>query len=138
MNFNLLSEQVLFENELFLISEQALAIANKLENLSDFANTAKQEAEVAKQNTKKTGEPIDVKELSALRAKLMLLVGTSLNWGTNLTPEQREKKLDDYIQNAFIDPSSVVGLNGESLPHSLNLKGLRYLSRHFINGYKGF
>ena len=35
MNFDLLLEQVLFENELVLIAEQAQAIANKLENLSD-------------------------------------------------------------------------------------------------------
>jgi hypothetical protein len=135
MNFNLLLEQVLFENELFLISEQAEAIANKLENLSDFADTANKEAETAKQATSQTGNPIDVKQLAELRNKLMELVSTGQRWNVNLTPEEKEKKLDDYIQNAYIDASTVVGLNGERLPHGLNLKGLRYLHRRFIKGY---
>ena len=100
MNFNLLLEQVLFENELVLIAEQAQAVADKLENLSDFADTANQQAADAKQITSKTGEPLDVKELLTLRAKLMSLVSIAQKWPNNLTPQQKEKKLDDYILNA--------------------------------------
>lgn len=135
MNLNLLLEQVLFENDLVLIAEQAQVIGQKLEKITDFAELANKQAETAKAVTKKTGQPINPKDLLDLRSKLMNIVSVGQNWQKTLTPEQREKKLDDYIQNAYVDPSSVVGLGGEILSPGLNLKGLRYLHRRFIKGF---
>lgn len=132
MNFKLLSESVLYENELVLIAEQAEQIVKKLNTLTDFALEADKEADIAKKTTKESGKLIDTKELFALRNKLMQVVSNSRNWPKNLSQEEKEKKLDQYIMNGYIDPTNIVGLNGERLSPNLNLKGLRYLHRKFI------
>jgi len=132
MTFNYLIEQALFRTELVLLSEQAEVIGRKLESLLDFAKETNEEADKAKKQSRETNDSIDVSKLKNLREELMKLVCKSQRWSNDLNQEDKEKKLDDYIEKAYMDPTLIKGLRGETLPRNLNLKGLRYLHRRFI------
>ena len=70
MNLKLLIEQVLFEQKLIDLAEQAELVAQELKNLRDFADLANASADEAKQISKETGEELDVSALYALRDHL--------------------------------------------------------------------
>jgi hypothetical protein len=132
MTFNYLIEQALFRTELVLLSEQAEVIGRKLESLLDFAKETNVEVDKAKKQSRETNDSIDVSELNSLRGELMKLVSKSQRWSNDLNQEDKEKKLDDYIEKAYFDPTLIKGFKGETLPRNLNLRGLRYLHRRFI------
>lgn len=135
MNFKFLCEQVFFENELSFIAEQAELVAKSLNNLKDYADEAIEKSIEAKVASKQTRDPIDVTQLIILRKQLKELLKPK--WGNNLNDREIEKKLDNYIETAYIDPTTVKGIDGENLSHSLDLKGLKYLHRKWL-GVKSF
>ena len=127
-NLNLICEQVLFENTLSLIAENA----EKLINIRDFAGAAGDETVEAKQIAAANRTEIDRTGLKKLRDELKLLFQTQLGLGGS--DAEIEAKLDDYIENVVRDPSSVKGLQGEPLSPDLNLRGLKYLHRRWFAG----
>lgn len=135
MNFKFLCEQVFFENELSFIAEQAELVAKSLNNLKDYADEAIEKSIEAKVASKQTRDPIDVTQLIILRKQLKQLLKPK--WDNNLNDREIEKKLDNYIEAAYIDPTTVKGIDGENLSYSLDLKGLKYLHRKWL-GVKSF
>lgn len=135
MNFKFLCEQVFFENELSFIAEQAELVAKSLNNLKDYADEAIEKSIEAKVASKQTRDPIDVTQLIILRKQLKQLLKPK--WDNNLNDREIEKKLDNYIEAAYIDPSTVKGIDGENLSYNLDLKGLKYLHRKWL-GVKSF
>jgi hypothetical protein len=129
MNLKFLIEQVLLEQELHYIAEQAELIAEDLNNLKDFANEADSEAAEAKNIQRQTREVIDVSQLQALRLQLMEFLQNALRQRFD------DKSLDQYIDLILFNPNKVVGPRGERLfdPNE-NMRGLRYLKTDFIGG----
>jgi len=131
INFNLICEQVFFQKELSVIAENAEKIVKKLESLKDFsdeANATSEEAKLASRTNSFT--PIDTSALRELRNELRDLLKSKL-W-PNAEGEELEARMDNYIKKAFIEPGSVMGIQGERLSPDLNLRGLRYLHRDWI------
>lgn len=130
-NLNLICEQALFENALSLIAENAEKLVNEgLENIKDYADEANTVLDQAKETSKTERKEIDYSGLINLRNDLKELLRVNL-W-PNLQGERLESKLDDYIQSALMDPSTVLGIRGERLPTTLPIKGLRYLHRKWL------
>jgi hypothetical protein len=129
MELKFLIEQVLLEQELCYIAEQAELIAEDLNNLKDFANEADSEAVEAKNIQRQTREVIDVSQLQALRLQLMEFLQNTLRQRFD------DKSLDQYIDLILFNPNKVVGPRGERLfdPNE-NMRGLRYLKTDFIGG----
>jgi hypothetical protein len=129
MDLKFLIEQVLLEQELHYIAEQAELIAEDLNNLKDFANEADSEAAEAKNIQRQTREVIDVSQLQALRLQLMEFLQNALRQRFD------DKSLDQYIDLILFNPNKVVGPRGERLfdPNE-NMRGLRYLKTDFIGG----
>jgi hypothetical protein len=129
MDLKFLIEQVLLEQELRYIAEQAELVAEDLDNLKDFANEADKEATEAKNIQKQTREVIDVSQLQALRLQLMEFLQNALRQRFD------DKSLDQYIDLILFNPNKVVGPRGERLfdPNE-NMRGLRYLKTDFIGG----
>lgn len=129
MNLKLLIEQVLFEQKLIDLAEQAELVAQELKNLRDFADLANASADEAKQISKETGEELDVSALYALRDHLKSFLFTALGKRFD------DKQLDDYIDVILFNPDKAVGPRGERLFNSSeNMRGLRYLKTQFIGG----
>ena len=129
MDLKFLIEQVLLEQELRYIAEQAELVAEDLDNLKDFANEADSEAAEAKNLQRQTREVIDVSQLQALRLQLMEFLQNTLRQRFD------DKSLDQYIDLILFNPNKVIGPRGERLfdPNE-NMRGLRYLKTDFIGG----
>ena len=127
MNLKLLIEQVLHEQKLISIAEQAEIIAEELNNLRDFADTANVNADDAKRVSRETGEELDISALHDLRDELKNFLFTSLGRRFD------DKQLDDYIDMILFNPNKVIGPRGERLFNAgENMRGLRYLKTEFI------